>query len=214
MEMHRYSTGLSNSEFQSLEINKSVRDHNFSLLSPTLTCEEKAITIVKRLYYSEFSKYLYFAISLLNLLVLCIGIFKHQSGGTFCILLETVITLTLVFEVLIKLFLMRERFFNSLNNLFDFVVALTCLMLLLLNGDIYRLFIDNDIKHLENNQIVTDIFEQILTSSRFFLQLLRVLTIARMKGKTEVCLNNEKNTCSFCLYPHLFLNINDIKLEK
>ncbi|KAH7649571.1 hypothetical protein FG379_001197 [Cryptosporidium bovis] len=185
MEMHRYSVGLSSSEFQSLEINRSVRDHNFSLLSPTLTCEEKAITIVKRLYYSEFSKYLYFAISLLNVLVLCIGIFRHQSGSAICILLETFITLTLVFEVLIKLFLMRRRFFNSLNNVFDFVVATTCLILLFLNGDIYRLFVDNDIEHLENNQIVTDIFEQILTSSRFFLQMLRVLTISRMKGKTE-----------------------------
>ncbi|KAK6588035.1 hypothetical protein RS030_71067 [Cryptosporidium xiaoi] len=185
MEMHRYSVGLSSSEFQSLEINRSVRDHNFSLLSPTLTCEEKAITIVKRLYYSEFSKYLYFAISLLNVLVLCIGIFRHQSGSAICILLETFITLTLVFEVLIKLFLMRRIFFNSLNNVFDFVVATTCLILLFLNGDIYRLFVDNDIEHLENNQIVTDIFEQILTSSRFFLQMLRVLTISRMKGKTE-----------------------------
>ncbi|KAJ1610574.1 hypothetical protein OIY81_1983 [Cryptosporidium canis] len=185
MDMHRYTVGVSNADFHNFEINKNSRDQISEFWTSNLTCEEKTITIVKRLYYSEFSKYLYLGIFLLNILVLFTGLFNGQSGCKFSIFLETIITITLMFEVIIKLFLMRNRFFNKANNIFDFVVALTCLSLLFLNGDIYRL-LTADTTRLEDNQIVTDIFEQILTSSRFCLQVLRVFSIARLKGKTEV----------------------------
>ncbi|XP_668349.1 hypothetical protein [Cryptosporidium hominis TU502] len=50
---------------------------------------------------------------------------------------------------------MKKRFFNKVNNVFDFVVALTCLSLLFLNGDIRRLFATKKIADLRNNQIVS-----------------------------------------------------------
>lgn len=153
--MYRYPGGTSSADFHNFEINRVSRDQSFVLWTSNLTCEEKAITIVKRLYYSEFSKYLYFGIFLLNILVLFIGLFKAQLGSRFSIFLETTITLTLTFEVIIKLFLMKKRFFNKANNVFDFVVALTCLSLLFLNGDIHRLFTINKIAHLKSNQIVS-----------------------------------------------------------
>lgn len=152
--MYRYSGGLSNSEFQNFETNNNGADSRSNFWDSTLSFEERVITIVKRLYYSEFSKYLYLGIFLFNLLVLLIGLFNHTSGSIFCILLESIITFTLIFEISIKLFLMKKRFFNSLNNVFDFVVALTCLSLLFLNGDIYRLFISHD-NNLKSNQIVS-----------------------------------------------------------
>ncbi|KAL3127600.1 hypothetical protein CHM_6g2520 [Cryptosporidium hominis] len=193
MDMYRYPGGLTSVDFHNFEINRSSRDQGFSFWASNLTCEEKAITIVKRLYYSEFSKYLYLGIFLLNILVLFSGLFRAQSGSRFSIFLETIITLTLTFEVIIKLFLMKKRFFNKVNNVFDFVVALTCLSLLFLNGDIRRLFATKKIADLRNNQIATDIFEQILTSFRFCLQMLRVFSIARLKGKTETV----ENTVNF-----------------
>lgn len=155
MDMYRYPGGASGSDFYSLEVGKGSREQTFALWTSNLTCEEKAITIVKRLYYSEFSKYLYLGVFLLNILVLLTGLFSGQSGSRFSIFLETVITLTLTFEIIIKLFLMKGRFFNKVNNVFDFVVALTCLSLLLLNGDINRLFSTKGTSHLENNQIVS-----------------------------------------------------------
>ncbi|OII73146.1 uncharacterized protein cubi_02377 [Cryptosporidium ubiquitum] len=185
MDMYRHAGGISSVDFHNFEVRRSSRDQGFAIWASNLTCEEKAITIVKRLYYSEFSKYLYLGIFVLNILVLFIGLFKAQSGSRFSIFLETTITITLTFEVIIKLFLMKKRFFNKANNVFDFVVALTCLSLLFLNGDIHRLFTTKKTTHLKNNQIVTDIFEQILTSFRFCLQMLRVFSIARLKGKAD-----------------------------
>lgn len=155
MDMYRYPGGASGSDFYSLEVGKSSRERTFALWTPNLTCEERAITIVKRLYYSEFSKYLYLGVFVLNILVLFTGLFSGQSGSRFSIFLETVITLTLTFEVTIKLFLMKSRFLSKANNVFDFVVAFTCLSLLLLNGDIHRLLSTRSSAHPENNQIVS-----------------------------------------------------------
>ncbi|KAH8584309.1 uncharacterized protein ELE39_002403 [Cryptosporidium sp. chipmunk genotype I] len=159
MDMYRYPGGLTSADFHNFEINKSSRDQGFAFWASNLTCEERAITIVKRLYYSEFSKYLYLGIFLLNILVLFIGLFKAQSGNKFSIFLETIITLTLTFEVIIKLFLMKKRFFNKVNNVFDFIIALTCLSLLFLNGDIQRLFTKKKAVNLGNNQIVRYIID-------------------------------------------------------
>ncbi|KAF7457044.1 putative transmembrane protein [Cryptosporidium felis] len=161
MDMYRHSGGLSSNDFHNFEINRIDRDQKSVLWSQNITCEEKAITIVKRLYYSDFSKYLYLGIFLLNIFVLVIGLFKHQSGSIFAIFLETIITITLTFEVIIKLFLMKKRFFSTVNNLFDFFVALTCLTLLFLNGDIHRLFSIRSATGLKNNQVGTIDFDKI-----------------------------------------------------
>ncbi|EEA06242.1 uncharacterized protein CMU_007310 [Cryptosporidium muris RN66] len=158
---------------------------NLKYYNSTLSYEEITVIIAKRLYYSEISKFVYLTIFLLNIFVFFRGFIGNKCGDFISTVIEVFITSFLLFEVIIKIFLMGNRYFIFKHNFFDFCIMLTCVTLLLFNGDISRVFMYNYIKKLNKKQITTDVIEQILTSARFLIQAIRTYTIAKYHGRTE-----------------------------
>jgi hypothetical protein len=107
---------------------------------PDISRREFGSLVIHRLYHSSALTLLYIAVLLANLAILVLVLARPTTAEElWFVIAECLITAAVVNEVALRLFLLGTDYFLSVSNIFDFIVAVCCVLLVILSIHIREL---------------------------------------------------------------------------
>lgn len=101
---------------------------------PDISRREFGSLVIHRLYHSSALTLLYIAVLLANLAILVLVLVRPTTAEElWFVVAECLITAAVVNEVALRLFLLGTDYFLSVSNIFDFIVAVCCVLLVILS---------------------------------------------------------------------------------
>lgn len=148
-----------------------------------ITEKERIYLIANRLHATKVYTFFYFFMILLNTgLLISISVDREAGDKVFFVISEVVITLFLLFEVVLKLSILKRDYWNDYSNWFDFFVLLLCVISIFL-------FAEFKISKLSKKPIPVE-FENVLITSmlvlRYITQLLRLIALLKQRKQMEI----------------------------
>ncbi|KAK9728773.1 hypothetical protein K7432_000804 [Basidiobolus ranarum] len=95
-----------------------------------LTRSEQIRNMANQIVYSRFYTFLYIIMAILSLISVILSI-KYECPGSFFIILEIIINVTMIIEVGIRMLSMGRAFWRWWLNIFDIIIVLLCIMTLI-----------------------------------------------------------------------------------